>query len=169
MWRGHAFLHIHRIVKKNTAEKMSSDQFCSHFYKQGQINLNSWPDCCNCIADSIDTHIGHILCHMAKCKYGHMAKIGSYGHIAIWPCGNEHGQYGCLLKQLYKCSNLAKSFSWFDLVCRNGSKIGPMTFFPLYFFGQSFVYAKRGGHATDLLGKLWNFFWWLIICIHSPG
>ena len=53
--------------------------------------------------------------------------------------------------------------------CRNGSKIGLMPFFPLYFSDKSFVYAKKSGHATYWLGKLWNLFWWLIICIHSPG
>ena len=40
-------------------------------YKNGQINLIPGPDCCICIAVSVDNHIGHIFL--------------PYVHLAIWP------------------------------------------------------------------------------------
>ena len=47
--------------------------------------------------------------------------------------GVKWHQYGCLLKQQYKCSNLVKELCRFDLPVKNESKNGPMVYFPLYF------------------------------------
>ena len=41
--------------------------------------------------------------------------------------------------------------------------------FSFVFFGISFVFPKMDGHATNLLQNSWNFFWWLLTYIHSPG
>ena len=141
MWRGHHFLHIQRIFR-NTKEKMPPDQFCSHFYKKAQINLIPWLECCICIAVSVDTRIGLVHCHMAIWRYGHKTLVWPYGHIWNWPYGIEYGQYGCLLKQLYKCSTLVKELSLFDLFCRNGSKIGLVALFPLY-FSENPLYMQK--------------------------
>jgi hypothetical protein len=81
-------------------------------------------------------------------QYGLMAIFWPYGHIAIWPYGVKRHQYGCLLKQQYKCNNLAKELYRFDLSVRNESKNGPMAYFPLIFIGISFVNAKNDGHAS---------------------
>ena len=69
-----------------------------------------------------------------------------FSHMAILPYGQmakNDGQYGCLLNQLYKYSNLAKELNWFDLFCRNGSKISLMAFFPLYFSENPLYMQKR--------------------------
>ena len=112
---------------------MASDQFCSHFLQEGQIDLIPRPDCCIYIAVSGDTHIDAIWRHKSIWLYGHMTKIWLYGHIAIWLYGIKDGQYGCCRKKQYKFSNLAKELSRFDLPVRNESKNGPMPYFPLYF------------------------------------
>jgi hypothetical protein len=62
-----------------------------------------------------------------------MTKIWLYGHIAIWLYGIKDGQYGCCRKKQYKCSNMARELSRFNLPVRNESKNGPMAYFPLYF------------------------------------
>ena len=93
---------------KNTKENLRSDNICSHFLQEVPIDLIPPSECCIFITLSIDTHIGHIWCHMAIWSYGYMAIFWPYGHLAIWLYGIECGQYGCLRKQQYKCSILTK-------------------------------------------------------------
>ena len=95
---------------------------------------------------------------MAIWWYGHMAIIWPYGHKAILPYGFKGGLYGCLWKQQYKCSNLVKTRRWLDLPARNESKNGLIAFFPLYFFGSSFVNTKIAGTSRILLETWRNFF-----------
>jgi hypothetical protein len=79
-----------------------------------------------------------------------MAEIWQYGHIAIWLYGIKDGQYGFCRKKQYKCSNLAKELSRFDLPVRNESKNGPMAYFPLYFSEFPFYMQKTVGRSTKM-------------------
>ena len=71
-------------IFKNTKENMPSEEICSHFSQEGQINLIFPPYCCICIALSIDTHMSYSESHIAVWLYGYMAIIWKYGHMAIW-------------------------------------------------------------------------------------
>ena len=94
--------------RKNTKENMASICFRSHFLQDAPINLILSPDCYICTALSIDTHIGYSGHHLEIRSYGHMAVFWPYGHMTIWLYDFRVGQYGCLWKELYKCSNLVK-------------------------------------------------------------
>ena len=120
-------------IFKNTKENMPSEEICSHFSQEGQINLIFPPYCCICIALSIDTHMSYSESHIAVWLYGYMAIIWKYGHMARWLYGFYSSQYGCLSRKLYKCSNLVKTLSWLDHPVRNESQFPPRAYFPLYF------------------------------------
>ena len=61
--------------QKNTKENMPLETFCSHFSKDGPINLIPSSDCYICIALSIDSHIGYPGRHISIWSYGHILPI----------------------------------------------------------------------------------------------
>ena len=79
---------------------------------------------------------------MAIWQYGVMAIFRQYGHIAIWPYRFIYGQYGCLSRKQWKCSNLVKTVNWLDFPVKNESKIALMRYFPLYNFQIYFIKLK---------------------------
>ena len=89
-----------------------------------------------------------------------MTEIWQYGHIAILLYGIKDGQYGRCRKKQYKCSNLAKELSQFDLPVRNESKNSPMAYFPLYFSEFPLYMQKTQKNSKKLKNslKLMTFF-----------
>ena len=69
---------------RNTKENLPLNNFRSHFLQQDPIGLIPSSECCIFIALSINTHNGHIWCHMAIWLYGHILTIWPLSHMAIW-------------------------------------------------------------------------------------
>ena len=82
------------------------------------------------------------------------------GNMTIYPYRFIYGQYGCLSRKQWKCSNLVKTVNWLDFPVKNESTIALMRYFPLYNFRISFIKLKVMAKSNFL-------FLWMFTCIHS--
>ena len=58
-------------IKENIKENVPPMQFSSHFFQKGPINLIPSQNCYIFAALSIDTHIDHLMSHIAIWLYGY--------------------------------------------------------------------------------------------------